>query len=446
MNLRSYLLLRMVSLGLICWIAFSGYVVWRTANEVTHALVSDADQLQQKVEYAFYVRRVNPETEGTPSLLGNQYGLLLGPYCLTYFGYNGEDAQSGCETVKSSVFHSTILKALELADEPELRDIRLWGQTFGELRVQADPRLVSKQFLDTLKDLLLMSTILIGSLSTLCYVALNRTFGGAKQLVSQLDAIALSEDSPLPAPLENLEPREFDQIAKGINRLNERLLELNLSRQQLSLKLLNVQEEERRELAHLIHADLGQQLSLIAVHCAQLRSYIKADDDAAREQLEEVDLAIENAFDSMRSVLVNKCPPVMQGANLGIAIQDLGTQWEITAGSGWKVKMHLDEKALEKLDEDRALCIYRTIEESLANIAKHGRPDKAVEITLQALEDRVELTVTNMPKRTPTEYPKGGMGQQLLAERVRVYGGVWKIRRADDLFAVSAYFPNGVLV
>lgn len=445
MNLRSYLLLRMVTLGLICWIAVSGYVVWRTANEVTQSLQSDADQLQEKVEYAYYRRRVNPEAEGTPSLLGNQYGLILGPYCLTYIGYNGEGAQSGCEEGLNSGIHSSLLKALELADEPLMRDVRLWGQTFGELKIQANPKLVSKQFLDTLKDLLLLTTVLIASLSTLCYVALNRVFGGATHLVAQLDAIALSEDSPSPPPLENLQPREFDQIAKGINRLNSRLVEMNHARQQLSLKLLNVQESERRELAHLIHADLGQQLSLIAVHCAQLRAQIPPENQAAREQLEEVDMTLENAFDCMRSVLVNKCPPVMQGSNLGIAIQELCTQWEISAGSNWKATLHLDDQALVKLDEDRALCVYRTIEESLVNIAKHGRPEKPVEVTLQALEDRVELTVCNAPKMTPAQYPKGGMGQQLLAERVRVYGGTWRIRRTDELFAVCAYFPNGVL-
>lgn len=448
MNLKRYLLVRMITLGLLCWVLISSYVVWRTANEVGLALISDANQLQEKVEYAFYKRRVNPEKEGTPSLLGNQYGLLLGPYCLNYEGYNGEQLDSDCDALAKRKMHSVVLNVLNLPPEPLTREIRLWGQPFGELLIEPDPKLVTNQFWSTLQDLLLLTTVLIASLAALCYFALTRAFQATRLLVGQLDSLALSEDAPIPQNLTALEPKEFNQIASGINRLSQRLREMTQARQKLSLKLLDVQEEERRELAHLVHADLGQSLSLIAVHCAQLRAQITPENQQAREQLESMDLTLEDAFDRLRAVLVNKCPPVMQGQNLGMAIQDLCTQWEINAGQSWKVSVHQDQEALGLLKSDHALSIYRTIEESLANVRKHGNSSEPVQVTLRKLEDRIELSITNASQPNcddQEDLPSGGMGLQLLAERIRVHGGVWQINRTESQFKVTAYFPLGAL-
>lgn len=444
MNLKHYLLVRMVTLGLLCWVVISSYVVWRTANEVGLALISDANQLQEKVEYAFYKRRVNPEKEGSPSLLGNQYGLLLGPYCLTYQGYNGEQLDSDCDVLAQRRVHSVVLEWLNLPPEPLTREIKLWGQPFGELLIEPDPKLVTNQFWSTLKDLLLLTTVMIASLAALCYFALNRAFRATRLLIGQLDSLALSEDAPVPQNLTELEPKEFDQIGSGINRLSTRLREMTQARQKLSLKLLDVQEEERRELAHLVHADLGQSLSLIAVHCAQLRAQIKPDNQQAREQLEAMDLTLEEAFERMRAVLVNKCPPVMQGQNLSMALQDLCTQWEIHSGPAWKVDLHIDQSALENLTSNQALSIYRTLEESLSNVRKHGLATEPVRVILQKLEGKVELRIANSCSVQPItneEVLTGGMGLQLLAERIRVHGGVWKVSHNDTHFTVVASFP-----
>jgi len=209
------------------------------------------------------------------------------------------------------------------------------------------------------------------------------------------------------------------------------------------MKLLNVQEDERRELAHLVHADLGQSLSLIAVNCAQLRAQLKGGDTEVQEKLEEIELQIEGAFERMRAVLVNKCPPVLEGADLGMAIQDLCTRWEINAGSGWTVNLNLEPAALNSLDQDRALCVYRTVEECLANVRRHAAPGAPVNVGLALQAGVLELCVENcLPQPVETQVPSGGMGLNLLAERVRVHGGVFKAQVEENRFVVSARFQQ----
>mgnify|MGYP006191997199 FL=1 len=145
----------------------------------------------------------------------------------------------------------------------------------------------------------------------------------------------------------------------------------------------------------------------------------------------------------MRAVLVNKCPPVLEGADLGMAIQDLCTRWEINSGSGWTVSLQLDAAALSSLGKGRALCVYRTVEECLANVRRHTAKGSAVNVCLSQTDKVLDLTIENTlskPDGQGPRMPSGGMGLNLLAERVRVHGGVFHSQASADLFLVSARF------
>lgn len=443
MNLKRYLLTRMITLGLICWAVVSGIVVYRTNSEVSEALESDAQQLQEKVEYAFYMRRMAPEAEGSVPMLGNQYGLKLGPYCLRYEGFNGEQLSSQCAETDGKPLPVWLAKATGIPTEPLQETIHLWGQPFGELNIVPDKDLVLHRFWLTLRDLLLLTGATVLSLSILAYVAIGKALGATTELVSRLDRV----DDPH-AHVDNEEfqqgPIEFKQIAQGIARLGDRLRLADLARQNLTRQLLQVQEAERRDLAHLVHADLGQSLSVISLQLSQLRSAVaKEDADGAALQLDMLSDAMDEAFEKLRGVLVNKCPPVMEGANLGLAIQDMCTDWRIRTGKDWEIDLHLEETALRKLNKDKALCVYRTIEESLVNVNKHGDQNAPVSIHLIEKEGGIEVSVVNKTRAVSATHQAGsGMGLQLLAERVRVYGGVWTVTQSVQQFAVSAFFKQ----
>lgn len=440
MNLKRYLLIRMVTLGLLCWVAVAGFVIYRTNHDVKASLDSDAKQLQTKVEYAFYMRRVAPEAEGSTPMLGDQYGLKLGPYCLQYEGFNGEVFTSDCEGIASTNAPAWLSSATGLPTEPMLQTIHLWGQPFGELKVTPNANLVLEQFWRTLRDLLLLTAATVISLCVLCYVAIGRALAATTGLVQRLDNID-SEQPTEPSDHAMDGPVEYQRIANGIDRLSERLKAADLARQNLTRQLLQVQEAERRDLAHLVHADLGQALSLVSLQLSQLRTTLYNDPEEAEAQLDQLSNAMDETFDKLRGLLVNKCPPVMEGANLGLAIQDMCTDWRLRTGKHWKLTLSLDEAALTTLDKDRALCVYRTIEESLANIAKHGRADKPVQIELRQTEKAIEVSIANTPKTQSLENAQSsGMGLQLLAERIRVYGGLWSNLKTPEQFKVMACF------
>jgi len=207
MNLKRYLLVRMITLGLLCWVLISAYVVLRTANEVDDALASDATRLHEMVEYSMYKRQINPEIEGSPVLVGSQYGLLLSPYCIRYEGWNGQVRQEGCEQLVRHPVEAQLMRLLGVQIEAQPRPVGLWGQPFGELTITADPQLVLAKFWNTLRDLLLLSTLIVASLAALTYVVIGRALQPAATLVEK------SIRSPFPRTARR--PRNFPMCSHG---------------------------------------------------------------------------------------------------------------------------------------------------------------------------------------------------------------------------------------
>ena len=91
------------------------------------------------------------------------------------------------------------------------------------------------------------------------------------------------------------------------------------------------------------------------------------------------------------------------------------------------------------LGKERALCVYRTVEECLANVRRHGAAGAPVLVRLRRVGTAFELTIQNsLGPRGQYNGPTGGMGLNLLAERIRVHGGVFHAQALEGLFVVSA--------
>lgn len=445
MNLKTYLLTRMLGLGLLCWMLISIYVTVRTQHEVRLALESDGKRLHEMVEYGMYKRQVAPENEGAPVLVGNQYGLVFAPYCVEYVGWNGQMRQESCHNFPQPTWALRLLKGLALHDLPIKTEVGLWGQPFGELTVKANPKQVLARFWSQLQDLLLLTSLILISLGALSYWVIGRAFRPTRTLVEALDAI--TPDHPnANAALPRLQPHEFDLIARGVDRLNHRIANLDNARQLLTRKLLDVQENERREVAHWIHADLGQALSVVNLHAAHVRRKVHNSPLSLDEELEALDTSIEQAFQRMRSVLINKCPPVLDGSNTLMTFEDLCTRWRLDAGPPWTVDLHLDTVTLNGLSKDLSLCVYRTLEECLQNALKYGDPSHTVHVYLDTEQKQVRLKVVNGVPTVRAAASPGGMGLQLLQERVRVHGGLLSsgmdYTGSTKRYVVLAQFPQ----
>ena len=103
--------------------------------------------------------------------------------------------------------------------------------------------------------------------------------------------------------------------------------------------------------------------------------------------------------------------------------------------------MHIDANLDNRLSEERALCVYRTVQECLNNIARHARASTAVHIDIREGNNMLAVAISNQSPPVASVRQGSGMGLRLLAERLRAAGGELAVEALAERFTVRAILP-----
>jgi signal transduction histidine kinase len=196
---------------------------------------------------------------------------------------------------------------------------------------------------------------------------------------------------------------------------------------------------ERDRIGREIHDAVGHHATMIAVGAAALAA--TSADEQTRETAERLRVLAKRALAEMR-------------AALGL----LGTDSELSAGIGAlgdlvararETGMHVEMVGVQTLGDDIPLgverTVYRLIQESLTNAAKHAEgSDVVVQIERWATEIRVNIT-NGPPPRLRMTLPSGRVGGGLagLAERIGMMGGRLRARpTSKGGFSVQGRLPT----
>ncbi len=203
---------------------------------------------------------------------------------------------------------------------------------------------------------------------------------------------------------------ERERAMHALERSEQRLHELYTH-------LQSVVDDERAAIAREIHDDIGGMLTTLRFDL----SWIERNGDAASAQ--RARHALRTTVDLMQSaqrIQRNLRPPVLD-AGLVDAMS-----WQITEfrrSTGIDAKLSCNVSAVD-LDEARAMTVYRTLQESLTNVARHAGASVvhvdlivgADELSLEIVDDGVGLAPQALEKA-------GSFGLRGLAERARRAGG-----------------------
>jgi signal transduction histidine kinase len=115
--------------------------------------------------------------------------------------------------------------------------------------------------------------------------------------------------------------------------------------------------------------------------------------------------------------------------------------------SGVDVRLDIPDD-LSRLPKPIELGLFRVLQESLTNIHRHSKSEKA-EIDVKILEDSVVLTVKDYGEGIPddllgsfkTKGIKSGVGLAGMQERTRDLGGRLEIESGPDGTLISAVMP-----
>jgi PAS domain S-box-containing protein len=156
----------------------------------------------------------------------------------------------------------------------------------------------------------------------------------------------------------------------------------------LSRRILEVQESERRRIAHELHDELGQTLTAVKINLQSIRSN---DRRTPQESVAENVRMVDSALQQMRQMALTLRPSVLDDLGLASALDWLGEQ--VATRSDLQVNVHSAMRNERIAGEIETAC-FRIVQEALTNIQRHAFATH-VEIDLSCNGQTLSLSVSD---------------------------------------------------
>lgn len=208
----------------------------------------------------------------------------------------------------------------------------------------------------------------------------------------------------------------------------------------LSQRSMQVQEEERRNLARELHDELGQSLNAIKVDAVNIRDHSQAMPDIHTSALAIIEVSSQ-VYDVVRSLMQRLRPVALDDLGLRSAVQYGVDQWQ-RRHPGVHCKFGTQGE-LDGLSEKVNITLYRLVQECLTNVAKHA--DAAhVTISLDRDGDAVRFDFEDDGRGFDPSGRKQGLGLIGLRERVESLSGRFELASAPGAgVRIKAVIPAG---
>ena len=209
---------------------------------------------------------------------------------------------------------------------------------------------------------------------------------------------------------------------------------------QLSARLVEAQENDRRAISRELHDEVGQALTGVRVELANLSRRIRmCDTQGAEDKLEEIKELVEDSLGVVRNMALLLRPSMLDDLGLVPALQWQGR--EVSKRTGLRVRVAA-EGVSDDLPEEHKTCIYRIVQESLHNCAQHAEAT-TVRVTVRQEPECIRLTIQDDGKGFHAEQERG-MGLLGMQERAAHLGGAFSVdTHPGKGTTVSIVLPTG---
>jgi len=199
----------------------------------------------------------------------------------------------------------------------------------------------------------------------------------------------------------------------------------NSELRELSARLMESQDVERRRIARELHDSAGQTLAALGMNLAQLAQDAKNNPAQLAKDIEDVEGLVRHLNKEIRTTSYLLHPPLLDESGLSSALN-----WYVQGlkeRSGLDVDLRIPEK-FERLPADMELVIFRIVQESLTNVHRHSG-SKSASIRVAREADRIIVEVQDhgngMPPEKLAEIQSQGSGVGIsgMRERLRHFSG-----------------------
>jgi two-component system sensor histidine kinase UhpB len=213
--------------------------------------------------------------------------------------------------------------------------------------------------------------------------------------------------------------------------------------QQLSARLLQAGDEERRRIARDLHDNAGQTLTAVGLNLAAIEKETKEIAPDVASMAAESRTLVKQLIEEIRTLSYLLHPPLLEESGLIGAISWLADG--ITKRSKIDVKLELADE-IGRLPQDLELAVFRIVQECLANVYRHSG-SKSATIRLDRDSQKFMLQVKDegrgmSPQQLSALQTSGsGVGLRGIQERIRPFSGSFDIQSDRNGTRIEVRFP-----
>jgi signal transduction histidine kinase len=195
----------------------------------------------------------------------------------------------------------------------------------------------------------------------------------------------------------------------------------------MSGRLINACEEERRRIARELHDDIGQRLSLVSLDLDVMQQELLANEStphlSLQGPLEELGEVITDVHNLSHQLHSSKLQTLGLDAAVKEVCRQLGRQHEVEI-------RFTAEKTPFPLPEDVGLCFYRVAQEALSNSVKHSGATR-IDVRLVASDGLLRMIVKDNGSGFDSSAAANGLGLATMQERLKLVEGNLSVTSAQ---------------
>lgn len=189
--------------------------------------------------------------------------------------------------------------------------------------------------------------------------------------------------------------------------------------QRLSAHLENVREEERTRIARELHDEMGATLAAMKMRVAWLGSKLPAAMSQLAEEVGHISELVSDGIQTLRQIVHKLRPSSLEDVGLAMAIEDYVKKFRRNTGIECMLTLPGQEVALE---QGQAATLFRILQESLSNVAKHAQASR-VDIILAKRRNSLSLVVEDDGIGFERDNKEKSFGLLGIRERALMMGG-----------------------
>ncbi len=235
-----------------------------------------------------------------------------------------------------------------------------------------------------------------------------------------------------------------ETLEKRVAQRTAELEAANANLRELSARLFQMQDDERRHIARELHDSIGQLLAAITMNQAVINRETDKLSPAADKAFKENNVMVGEILRGIRTISHLLHPPLLDEAGLPSALR-----WyveEFGERSGIHVTLNCSE-SLGRLPLELETALFRIVQECLGNVHRHSGSQNAT-IDLNVADGVAHLKISDeghgIPEDRQQELKSGGrsgVGLRGISERISQFGGKLELQSSNKGTTVEAEIP-----